>query len=61
MVGDALQDVDEVVVGIDAMQAAGDDEPLDDADVPGAEFGPAEQPRFSACGWRILNQAAIGV
>ena len=45
--GDALQDIDQVVVGIDAVQAAGDDQALQDADVLGAEFGPTEHPRFS--------------
>lgn len=32
------------------MQSAGDDQALDDADVPGAEFGPTKKPRFSAHG-----------
>ena len=36
-----------VAVGIDAVQAAGDDQALQDADVLGAEFGPTEHPRFS--------------
>jgi hypothetical protein len=30
------------------VQAAGDDQALDDADVFGAEFGPAKEPGFSA-------------
>jgi hypothetical protein len=44
VLADALQDIDEVVVGIDVMQSAGDDQALQDADLPGAEFGPAEHP-----------------
>ena len=44
VLGDALQDVDEVVVGIHTLQSAGDDKALDDADVFGAELGPAEHP-----------------
>ena len=48
MVGDALQDIDEVIVRIDAMQAAGDDQALYDADVLGANLGRAEEPVFPA-------------
>ena len=44
MLAHSLQDVDEVGVDVDSVQAAGDDEGLDDADLPGAEFGPAEVP-----------------
>ncbi len=40
----ALEHIDEVGVGIDAVQAAGDDQALDDADVAGAEFGRAKKP-----------------
>jgi hypothetical protein len=47
MLADSLQDVDQVGVRIDFMQSAGDDQALDDADLFGAEFGPAEQPGFS--------------
>ena len=50
MHADALQDIDEVGVGIDVVQATSDDERLDDADMLGAELGPAEQPRLSAHG-----------
>ena len=39
---DPLQRIDEVNVRIDAVQATGDDQTLDDTDVFGAEFGPAE-------------------
>jgi hypothetical protein len=44
MLSDALEDVDEVVVGVDVVQPAGDDQALDDADVFGPELGPAEEP-----------------
>ena len=44
MRGDALQDVDEIVVRVDLVQAAGDDEALQDTDVLSAEFCPTEQP-----------------
>ena len=50
MLADALQDVDQVGVGIDAMESAGDDQALDDADLFGAELGPAEEPGPSAHG-----------
>ena len=40
----ALQDIDRIVAGVDLVQATGHDPDLEDADVPGAEFGPAEQP-----------------
>jgi hypothetical protein len=41
---DPLQNIDQVGVWIDAMQSAGHDQTLDDADVLGTEFGPAEEP-----------------
>ena len=41
---DALEDVDEIGVGIDAVQATGHDQALNDADVAGAELGPAKKP-----------------
>ena len=41
---DALEHINEIGVRIDAVQAAGDDQALDDADVPGAELGPAKKP-----------------
>ena len=44
MQGDSLEHIDEVGVGIDAVQAAGDDQALNDADVAGAELGPTEKP-----------------
>jgi hypothetical protein len=40
---DALEHIDEIGIRIDAVQSAGDDQTLDDADVSGAEFGPAEK------------------
>ena len=42
MFADSLQHIDEISVGINAVQSAGDDQTLDDADVLGAELGPAE-------------------
>ena len=42
MLSDPLQYIDEIGVGINAAQSAGNDQTLDDADVLGAEFGPAE-------------------
>lgn len=50
MLADALQDVDEVVVGVDLVQSTGHDQALHDADVFGPEFGPAEQPIFGSSG-----------
>ena len=50
MRGHALQDIDQVVVGVDAVQATGDDQALQDADMLGAEFGPAKQPCLPAHG-----------
>jgi hypothetical protein len=42
MVVDSLQHIDQVVVGVDVMQLARHDQALQDADLPGTEFGPAE-------------------
>jgi len=50
MLADALQYIDQVGVGIDAVQPAGDDQALDDTDLFGAQLGPAEEPGFSAHG-----------
>jgi len=44
MLADSLQDVDQVGVGIDAVEPAGDDQALDDADLFGTEFCPTEKP-----------------
>ncbi len=41
---DPLQYVDEIGIRIDAVQPAGHDQALNDADVAGAEFGPAKKP-----------------
>lgn len=49
---DPLQHIDPVGVGIDALQAAGGDQALDDADAFGPDFGPAEQPVATAHGNR---------
>jgi len=46
MLSNALENVDEVVVGVDVVQPTGDDQALDEADVFGPEFGPAEEPIF---------------
>ena len=47
MLADTLQDVDQVGVGIDAVEPTGDDQALDDADLFGTELSPAEEPGFS--------------
>jgi len=39
---DTLQHIDEIVVGIDPVQSASDDQTLHDTDVMGADFGPAK-------------------
>lgn len=44
MLTDALQHIYQIRVGIDAVQLAGADQALDDADVLGAQFGPAKEP-----------------
>ncbi len=44
MLADALEHIDQVVVRIDVVQPTGDDQALEDADVPGPQLGPAEQP-----------------
>jgi 5-methylcytosine-specific restriction endonuclease McrA len=43
----ALQDIDQVVVWIDVVQAAGHEQALDDADMLGAHFGPTEHSIFA--------------
>ena len=42
MFADPLQHINEISVPIDAVGSAGYNQTLDDADVLGAEFGPAE-------------------
>ena len=41
---DTLQDVDQIIIGIDLVESAGYDQALHDPDVFGPEFGPAEHP-----------------
>jgi len=43
MLPDTLQHIDEVGARIDLVESASDDQALDDADVLGAELGPAEE------------------
>lgn len=52
MPADALQDIDQIGVGVDPVQATGDDQALHDANVSGPEFGPAEHPVFPPHGDR---------
>ena len=47
MLAHPLQHVDQVRVGIDPVQPAGDDQTLQDPHLFRAEFGPAEQPVLS--------------
>lgn len=44
MLADSLKDVDEVGIGFDVVEVAGDKQALDDADASGADFGGGEQP-----------------
>ncbi len=44
MLAHALQDIDQVGVDIDAVEFAGRDQALDDADLLGPELGPAKKP-----------------
>ncbi len=46
MVGDSLQDVDQVGVGVDAVHSACGDETLEDAHILGTHLGPTEEPVF---------------
>ena len=41
---DALQHIDEVVVGVDPVRSAGDQQTLEDADILGAHLRPTEHP-----------------
>ena len=50
MLPDALEDIDQIVVWVDAMEAAGHDQALYDAHLLGAELGPAEIPVLPAHG-----------
>jgi hypothetical protein len=42
MDGNTLQDIDEIGVRVNLVQSASDDQALDDSDVLGTQFGPAE-------------------
>ncbi len=46
----ALQYINQIGVGIDAVQAAGDQQTLDHANVLGTDLGPVEQPVTPAYG-----------
>ena len=46
VLADPLQHVDEVCVHLDLVQPTGGDQALHDADLLGAEFGPAKVPIF---------------
>ena len=41
---DELEHIDEIGVRLDAAQSAGDNQTLDDTDVPGAELSPTKEP-----------------
>ena len=47
---DALEHIDEVDIGIDALQATGGQQTVDDAHLPSTYFGPAKQPVLAAQG-----------
>ena len=47
---DALEDIDEIDIGIDALEATGGQQTLDDADMAGTHFRPTEQPVAPAQG-----------
>ena len=44
MLADPLQDIDQVVIGIDVVEAASGQQTLHDADLFGIQFRQAEQP-----------------
>lgn len=46
VLADTLENVDQIVVRVDVVQPTGCDQALDDADVLGAQLGPAEHPIF---------------
>ena len=50
MLTDPLQDVYEIIVGIDPLQAAGTEQTLDDTEMLCTKFSPAEEPVFSPQG-----------
>ncbi len=47
---DALEHIHQIDIGIDALQATGGEQTVDDARMSGAHFGPAKQPVFAAQG-----------
>ena len=62
MLTDPLQNIDQIGVRINAVESAGDDQNLDDADVFRAEFGPAKKPCFATrrhCAQRSLQMIRI--
>ena len=44
MLTDPLQDIDQVVIGMDVVEAASGQQTLHDTDLFGTQFRPAEQP-----------------
>ena len=48
MLADTLEHIEQIIVGVDVVQAARYNQGLDHADVFGADFGPAEIPIFPA-------------
>ncbi len=44
MLADPLQDIDQVVIGMDIVETASGQQTLDDAHLFGTQFRPAEQP-----------------
>lgn len=48
---DALEDIDQVEIGIEALEPARSDQTLHDTSVAGADFGPAEQPDGMTAPW----------
>ena len=48
MLADPLQDIDQVVIGIDVVEAASGQQTLHDTDLFGTQFRPAEQPSLPA-------------
>ena len=56
MLGDALQDIDEVGVEVHALEPAGHEQTLDEADALGTELRPRKQPVAPPGGNRPLCQ-----
>lgn len=51
MLADPLQDIDQIVVGIDVVKAAGGQQALHNTHLFGPQFRPAEQPVFPVMQW----------